>query len=145
MRIVNANGGAAAVPTLAPWMVADILKLEPMISKWLKAVKDRALASLLDGEEIPGYKVVEGKQGNRKWIDEDKVVSVLNEAGYGPDDYYETIVLSPAGMDKSIGKKKVSELLGPLIDRSPGAPTVVPESDKRKPLDRLAEAQKDFE
>lgn len=145
MRIVNANGGAAVVPTLAPWMVADILKLEPMISKWLKAVKDRALASLLDGEEIPGYKVVEGKQGNRKWTDEGKVVSVLKEAGYGPDDYYETNVLSPAGMDKSIGKKKVSELLGSLIDRSPGAPTVVSESDKRKPLDRLAEAQKDFE
>lgn len=29
-------------------------------------------------------------------------------------------------MDKSLGKKKVAELLETLIDRAPGAPTIVP-------------------
>jgi hypothetical protein len=48
-------------------------------------------------------------------------------------------------MDKSIGKKKVSELLDSLIDRAPGAPTIAPEADKRPVYNRLAEAQKDFE
>ena len=65
-------------------------------------------------------------------------------AGYQLNDITETKLLSPAAMDKAIGKKKVAELLDSLIDRSPGAPTVVPMSDKRPPLDRLAEAQNDF-
>ena len=145
MKIVKLGRSKAQVAELAPWMVADILAQEPMVSAWLKAVKDRALATLLDGGEIPGYKVVEGKLGNRKWADEAKVAEALEAAGYGPGEYTETKLRSPSAMDKALGKKKVAELLSDLIDRSPGAPTVVPESDKRKPLDRLAEAKKDFE
>lgn len=145
MKIVDTNGGQAAVPTLPPWKISDILKSEPMISAWLRAVKDRALSSLLDGEEVPGFKVVEGKLGNRAWTSEEEVINALSQAGISPDDYLETRLRSPSGLDKAIGKKKVAELLSNLIDRSPGAPTVVPESDKRKPLDRLAEARKDFE
>ena len=69
----------------------------------------------------------------------------LRSAGYQLGDITETKLLSPAAMDKSIGKKKVEELLTDMIDRTPGAPTIAKESDKRKPYDRLAEAQKDFE
>ena len=103
------------------------------------------MTTLLDGGEIPGYKVVEGKLGNRKWTNEFQVMDALKAAGYAAEDITETKLLSPAAMDKSIGKKKVAELLDNLIDRAPGAPTVVPASDKRPPLDRLAEAVKDFE
>ncbi|MGN1027805.1 MAG: DUF2800 domain-containing protein [Faecousia sp.] len=141
----DASGGKVAVPTMPRWMMSTILEEKPVITAWLKAVEDRALADLLEGRDVPGFKVVEGKLGNRKWSDEKKVSAALDAAGYGPDEYTETLLLSPAKMDKALGKKKVSELLSDLIDRSPGAPTVVPLSDKRKPLDRLAEAKKDFE
>lgn len=133
-----------AMPVLAPHEVADVLRMEPLISLWIKRVKDQALTSLLNGQEIPGYKVVEGKLGNRKWSDEVKVAATLEAAGYSREDYTETKLCSPAAMDKAIGKKKVAELLEQLIDRSPGAPTVVPASDKRPAYDRLAEAQNDF-
>lgn len=145
MKVVKIGRSKAEVSTLEPWMVAEILAQEPVISSWLKAVKDRALAALLAGEEIPGYKVVEGKLGNRKWSDEAKVTEALVAAGYGPDEYLETKLRSPSAMDKALGKKKVSELLSDLIDRSPGAPTVVPESDKRKPYDRQEASRKAFE
>ena len=144
-KVVNANGGTAAVPTLEPWMVADILKAEPTISGWLKAVKDRALATLLNGEQIPGYKVVEGR-GSREWSNPDEVEYLLYGADYDKEQYMtEPQLLSPAALEKSIGKKKVAELVGALIVSKPGNPTVAPESDKRKPFDRLAEAQKDFQ
>lgn len=141
---VEAHDLRVAMPVLAPHEVADVLRMEPLISLWIKRVKDQALTSLLNGQEIPGYKVVEGKQGNRKWSDEPTVEAVLLNAGYSPEDITETKLRTPAAMDKAIGKKKVAELLEQLIDRSPGAPTVVPASDKRPAYDRLAEAQKDF-
>lgn len=144
LKTVRLNDGAHAVPTLAPWMVAEILQKEPMISSWLKAVKDRALAQMLDGDEIPGFKVVEGR-GSRSWVDEQVVAETLTGAGFGKEDYTKTEILSPAALEKSIGKKKVAELVGFLMASKPGAPTVAPESDKRKPFDRLAEARKDFE
>lgn len=142
---INVNGEKRDVQILAPWEVSDILHMEPMISLWLKRVKDQALTSLLNGDSIPGYKVVEGKMGNRKWSDELKVSETLQANGYSLQDITETKLLSPASMDKAIGKKKVAEILTDLIDRSPGAPTVVPESDKRPAYDRVAEAVKDFE
>lgn len=145
LRSYDASGGKVAVPTMPRWMLSTILEEKPVISAWLKAAEDRALADLLEGREVPGFKVVEGKLGNRKWADEKKVSEALEAAGYSPVEYTETLLLSPAKMDKALGKKKVAELLSDLIDRSPGAPTVVPVSDKRKPLDRLAEAKKDFE
>jgi Na+-transporting methylmalonyl-CoA/oxaloacetate decarboxylase gamma subunit len=73
-----------------------------------------------------------------------KVAEKLQAAGYKQEDYTETKLLSPAAMDKAIGKKQAAELLGDLIYRTSGAPAIVPESDKRPPYDRLAEAQKDF-
>lgn len=142
---VTTHGYRVAVPILAPHETAEVLQMEPMIALWLKRVKAQALTTLLDGGEIPGWKVVEGKLGNRKWTDELQVLDALTQAGYRQEDVTETKLLSPAAMDKSIGKKRVVELLDSMIDRSPGAPTVVPASDKRPPLDRLAEAAKDFE
>ena len=141
---VETHSLRVAVPVLAPHEVADVLRMEPIISLWLKRVKDQALTTLLEGGELPGFKVVEGKLGNRKWTDELKVAAALDAAGYSREDYTETKLHSPAAMDKAIGKKKVAELLEQLIDRSPGAPTVVPETDKRPAYDRLAEAQQDF-
>lgn len=141
---VETHSLRAAVPVLAPHEVAEVLQMEPLVTLWLKRVREQALTTLLDGGEVPGYKVVEGKLGNRKWVDELKVLAALEGAGYSREDVTETKLLSPAGMDKALGKKKAAELLSALIDRSPGAPTVVPETDKRPAYDRLAEVQKDF-
>ncbi len=141
---VETHGLRVKLPVLAPHEVAEVLAMEPLVSLWLKRVKDQALTAMLNGEQVPGYKVVEGKQGNRKWVDEQQVGQRLESLGYDWQDITETKLLSPAAMDKAIGKKKVAELLEGMIDRSPGAPTIAPESDKRPVYDRVAEAVKDF-
>ena len=145
MKVVNLGTGKAAVPAMAPWMISDILKQESMITSWLKAVKERALSQMLSGEQIPGFKVVEGR-GSREWADEDKVEEALAAEGYEPEEIFEPqTLLSPAKMEKSIGKKKVAEHISHLIVTKPGNPTIAPESDKRKPYDRKEASRKAFE
>ena len=141
---VDTHGLKVSLPVLAPHEVSDVLRMEPLITLWLKKVKEQALTTLMSGEELPGYKLVEGKLGNRKWRDERTVIQILNGAGYEDEEITETKVLSPSQMDKAIGKKKVAELLEEYIDRAPGAPTIAPITDKRPAYDRLAEAQDDF-
>lgn len=133
---VETHSLRVAVPVLAPHEVAEVLQMEPLIALWLKRVKSQAMTTLLDGGEIPGWKVVEGKMGNRKWVDELQVLETLTEAGYAREDVTETKLLSPAAIDKAIGKKKAAELLTSLIDRAPGAPTIAPETDKRPVYNR---------
>ena len=142
---LDTHGLRVALPVLAPHEVADVLRMEPMVTLWLKKVKEQALTTLMNGEELPGYKLVEGKLGNRKWSSENAVFTVLTGAGYTKEEITETKILSPSQMDKAIGKKKAAELLEEYIERAPGAPTIAPITDKRPAYDRLAEAQKDFE
>lgn len=140
---INTHGVCAGVPTLAPWEVADILAKEPLITLWLKRVKDQALATLLDGGEIPGYKAVAGR-GSRAWKDELMAADRLINAGYPTASITKTELLSVAAMEKRIGKKLVAELLADHIETKTGSPTVAPETDKRPKYDRLSEAQEDF-
>lgn len=144
MKVVNLGDGKAAVPAMASWMIADILKQEAMITGWLKAVKERALAQMLNGEEIPGYKVVEGR-GSREWADVSTVITKLNRAGYYDEIWTTQELLSPAQMEKSIGKKKVSELLSEFLVTKPGNPTIAPASDKREAYNRQEASRKAFE
>ena len=138
-EFVETHDLRVAVPVLTPFELAEALAMEPLITLWLRRVKQQALDSMLNGAEVPGYKVVEGKQGNRKWTNEMEVLEVLETAGYMREDVTETLLLSPAKMDKALGKKKVAELLDGYIDRAPGSPTIAPESDKRPAYDPTAD------
>ena len=140
---ITTHGMKAGVPVLAPWEVAEVLAMEPLVTLWLKRVKDQALTTLLDGGEIPGFKAVEGR-GSRAWADELEVAAELEKHGVSREDYTKTEMLSVAQMEKALGKKKVAELVGGHIVKTTGAPTVAPMSDKRPAYDRLAEAQNDF-
>lgn len=140
---VETHGLTASVPVLAPHEVAEVLRLEPLISLWLRRVKSLALDTLLGGGEVPGFKVVAGRS-SRTWADNLEVAEELKKAGYSMEDITKTELLSPAAMEKALGKKRVTELVGGQILTSQGSPTIAPEADKRPVYDRLAEAQKDF-
>ena len=49
-----------------------------------------------------------------------------------------------ATMEKLVGKNRFGELAGQYIIKPEGAPTLVPESDKRPPLNTAAKAAEDF-
>jgi hypothetical protein len=145
LRFVKHRGVKIGVPVLAPFEVAEALEMEPLITLWLKRVKEQALTSMLNGEQVPGWKVVEGKLGNRKWADEMQTFQALTAAGYCAEEVTETKLLSPAAMDKALGKKKAAELLAGHVTRTPGAPTLARESDTRPAYDRTDDIRKALE
>ena len=84
---------------------------------------------------IPGWKAVEGR-GSRVWSDNtDSIFAVLEERGVDEAMLYERKPVSVAGLEKALGKSAFKELAGDLWQKSPGKPTLVPESDKRPPFD----------
>lgn len=138
---VQTHGMRIQVPVLAPHEVAEILAMEPLVSLWLKRVKDQALASMLDGGQVPGYKVVAGRS-SRNWADDLETASLLQAAGYSREDITKTELLSVAAMEKALGKKKVAELVGGQILTHTGAPTIAPETDKRPAYNPANEFEK---
>ena len=134
-EFVETHDLRVAVPVLTPFELAEVLQMEPLITLWLRRIKTQALETMLNGAEVPGWKVVEGREGNRKWTDELVVLDRLDAMGIDREDITETKLLSPAKMVKAIGKKSL-ENLADLIDRAPGSPTIVPETDKRPAYSR---------
>lgn len=117
-------------PTLDNEEIAHILTISDDLSKWIKDVESYALQQALQGENFPGYKVVEGRS-NRKWKDENEVGKVLLANGFQENIIYTKKLDGIGKIEKAIGKKKTSELLGDLIIKPSGSPTLVVEGDKR--------------
>lgn len=112
---------------LADEEIADILGKVDALTAWASDVKKYALRQALSGVTYDGFKVVEGRS-NRKYTDENAVVEAVKSAGFDP---YEHSVLGITAMTALLGKKKFTELLGKLIEKPQGKPTLVPMSDKR--------------
>lgn len=117
-------------PTLDNEEIAHILDISTDLAKWVKDVESWALQQALQGENYPGYKVVEGRS-NRRWKDEDEVGKVLLDNGFQENIIYTKKLNGIGKIEKAIGKKKTNELLGDLIIKPSGSPTLVVESDKR--------------
>ena len=123
--------------TLVDIEIAAILCKADELVSWVTDVKEYALRQAFSGVTYDGFKVVEGRS-NRKYTDENAVVDAVKSAGFDP---YERSVLGITAMTALLGKKKFNELLGGLVEKPQGKPTLVPVSDKRPAVNT---AQEDF-
>lgn len=111
-----------------------ILDRLDIVRDWIKAVEERSLRLALDGEDIPGYKIVEGRS-IRKITDPDSVASALAEAGWP-----ETAIFRPrelrtlTDLEKAVGKKTFARMCGEWIEKPQGKPTLVADSDRREAM-----------
>ncbi len=124
--------------TLEDYEIEAILMKVEQLTSWADDVKEYALNQALQGKEYQNFKVVEGRS-NRKYTDKTVVASTVANAGFDP---YEKRLLGITAMTSLLGKKKFEELLGGLIMKPPGKPTLVTKSDKRPTMKNTA--QKDF-
>ena len=124
--------------TLEDHEVEAILMKVDQLTSWADDVKEYALNQALQGKEYENFKVVEGRSV-RKYTDEDAVAFAVKDAGFDP---FEKKLLGITAMTSLLGKKKFEDLLGGMIMKPPGKPTLVPKSDKRPAMKNTA--QEDF-
>ena len=110
--------------------LGEYLKRGRDMAAWLEDMKEYALSESLAGADVPGWKAVEGR-GSRAFTDTDAAVDTLIKNGIDESVLYERRVLTLAQMEKAVGKKAFGEIVGNLVVKNPGKPTLVEESDKR--------------
>lgn len=154
---ISADGWMYAKPPLL--LDADelgaALKAADHIEQWLKAVRAEVESRLLAGQPVPGFKLVQGKKGNRAWSDEAEAEKLLKDTfRLKTEEMYELSLITPtvaeklapkfdtAGKPKPLKPGEPKPRLGPrqwpkvqaLITQADGKPSVAPESDKRPAL-----------
>lgn len=121
--------------------IGPILHIAVHLQQWVKDVQEYAKDELLRGNKIPQWKLVEGR-GKRIITDTDKAAVLLKESGYEENKLYKPRELqSMTALEKVVGKKNFTEILGELIEKQPGDPKLVAETDPRPELNS---AEADF-
>lgn len=129
------------------WLAAALFKVD-LIEDWCKAVRAEVERRMLDGKVVPGFKLVQGKQGNRAWGDKTAAEAALKSFRLKVEEMYDLSLISPTTAEK-LSKDKV---IGPRqwktlqdhITRADGKKHVAPVTDPRPAL-VLTPAEDDFD
>lgn len=126
-----------ALTTADDERLATLMDAADMIEGFAKAVRAETERRLLSGKFTDArYKLVEGRQGARAWVDEEQAEAAMKAMRLKSDEMYDRKVISPTSAEKLLGEanKRKWAKLQPLITRSDGKPSVAPASDKRPAL-----------
>jgi len=131
----------ARPPLLTDAEIEDILVMLEDLTKWANEIVAYAQeAAINHGKIWSGFKLVESRT-NRKYGDEEAVIAAAKQAGY--NDIFKKSLIPITEMEKLMGKKTFAEVLGGLVYKPQGKPTLVPVSDKR-PAITTTDANQDF-
>lgn len=127
------------VPEHENQLLAKLYAALPLIESWSKAVAEAVSSKLHSGEHVPGYKLVQGRAGNRAWANAEDAEQVLKNMRLKVEEMYDLKLISPTNAEKlqkagAIGPRQWTKVQD-LIVRPEGKPTVAHESDKRPALD----------
>ena len=131
----------AQPPLLTDEEIEEILGKLDDLTKWANEIVAYAQdAAINHGKEWSGFKLVESRT-NRKYTDEDAAAHAAAAAGY--HDIYRKSLIPITEMEKLMGKQTFKEVLGGLVIKPAGRPTLVPASDKRPAITTVG-ANHDF-
>ncbi|KAA3649815.1 MAG: DUF2800 domain-containing protein [Proteobacteria bacterium] len=118
--------------------LGNLLGAVDLVEAWCKAIRAKAESELLAGRAVPGFKLVEGRRGARRWADDAEVETTMKAMRLKLEQMYDLKLISPTSAEKlhkagDIGPRQWPKLQA-LITQSDGSPSVAPESDKRPAL-----------
>lgn len=121
--------------------LAKVLRYRSMMEKFFNSVEAELLdRSISREEEIPGWKLVEGR-ANRKWPDNEAHVYLkLRRLGLKDGAIYKTEMLSPAQIEAKLHAKagltraQAGKVVNAMAIKPPGKKSLVRASDKRPAL-----------
>jgi hypothetical protein len=147
--VAEVVGGAADLSDFADLVGQDITsetsdnylpvamsKVE-MVEQWCKAIRAETERRLLAGQPVTGYKLVQGRAGNRDWRDAKAVEDMMKKTFRMRDDQvYDFKLISPTKAEKVFKENpKRWANLQEQIARSEGKPSVAPATDRRPAMD----------
>ena len=117
-----------------------------LVEMWCKAIRAEAERRLVAGEKLEGWKLVEGRSGNRAWLSEPEAEVALKKLRLKTDEIWERKLITPTGAEKLLKRQKPAawDKLQTHIVRAPGKQSVAPAADPRPGLVPATATADDF-
>ena len=140
-EISDTVGGIASPSDFADLAVAEeddlsqaMARVE-LVEHWCKAIRAEVERRLLAGQPVAGFKLVEGRRGNRAWSDEAEVEKLFKSFRFKKDEMYDLKLISPTKAEKLLKTNPGRwEKISALTSRGDGKPSVAPATDRRPAL-----------
>lgn len=137
----------AGLANTASLTLSQIMAKIDMLEALPKAIRAEVERRLTAGEEVPGFKLVEGKRGARTWVNADEAELQMKSMRLKVEEMYDLKLISPTTAENlakagKIGPRQWKKLQDHYA-QSPGKPSVAPADDKR-PAITVAATADDF-
>jgi len=123
------------INTLSDNQLVNIYQHKKFIETWLKDVEAHLQDRALDGDAAEGTKVVQGRQGNTKWVDEAVALKYMAGQGLKQAERFKMDAISPTQAAKllkdKLTKASTKRRFDQLTHRANGREVLALESDKR--------------
>ncbi len=116
---------------LSPEARSRLLRHAAQIKSYLDDLHKEAYHDAETGRPVPGLKLVEGRSLPRSWTDPTKAESILVKR-LGEDAYAPRSILSPAQIEKVVGKKGFATSYARHVTKPDGKPILVSDEDPRE-------------
>jgi uncharacterized protein DUF2800 len=124
--------------------LADLVRRLEDIRLWCADIEAEALErTYSQRRHLPGLKVVLSG-GKRSIKDAQAAIDALILAGFSPEQISRPQTETLTKLERLVGKQRLTEVLGDLLVKSPGKPSLVGLDDPRPAVDALAAARSDF-
>ena len=136
---IPTEGDLKDVHTISNEELGALLARVDTLVNWAKSLQAHAFSELNAGNKVPGYKMVMGRAGNRKWTSEADIKEKLTKMGIRKSEMFSEKLLTPAQMCKVVTKKDLSLKQIETYWNSPeGKPTIAHETDKRDEIQPIS-------
>jgi hypothetical protein len=123
--------------------IDKILHRLPELKMLMADAKAHAVSEIRQGRPVGGWKFVPGRS-DRQFTERPEAVAEILEVPatelYDPPSF-----MSPAKVEKTVGKKKFKLWEWLLVRKTQGAPTLAPEFDRREAITPIAEEFEDLD
>lgn len=118
-------------------------KLADLCEIYMRGVRSVIESTLIAGEPVTGFKLVQGRKGARKWKDEETILAMMKKWRMKKEDMYKFTLITPTAAEKKLKKEHPSrwEELNALVTQSDSSLSVAPTDDPRP--EAIREAQSD--
>jgi hypothetical protein len=138
----------APSPELDAIALARAMEAVDLVESWCKAVRAETERRLVGGQDVPGYKLVQGRRGARAWSQQEEAEALLRSFKLKVEDIYDLKLISPTSAEKlakagTVGPRQWAKVQA-FITQAEGKPSVAPASDPR-PAITVAATADDFD
>ena len=108
---------------------------------WFREIGEELIRRGQEGEDVSPWKIVEGRRGNRFWVDEAQAAASISRLGVDP---HPDTLATPAEIERRLAQIGVKgqiakQFIALYTDRAPGKLTLVPDQDNRQALSAVVE------